>query len=391
MQVITKDHSRSQPYVETLLREIDTVSSALKNSNKLVSQIHFGGGTPNFIQPDEMRAIMHRIHQHFKILPDAEIAIEMHPKSNTEEFSAMLKEQGFNRISLGVQDFDTEVQTLINRHQTFELTKTMLDMLRGLGFKHFNFDLIYGLPGQTPTKFANTFEKTLTLKPNRLAVYSYAHVPWVRPIQRSFKDTDLPNPEMKLKLCEMAIEFFAQHGFQMIGMDHYADEHDELFLALKNKSIHRNFMGYTTRADAHQIGFGVSSISYAGGNYFQNAKKIDDYAQRVDAGSLATFRGCLLTPEDKIRRDLITELMCHRGVDKIAFGETHNLNFNEHFKADLTLLQSFIEDELLIHNDSEIRISDQGLLVMRNIAMCFDEHLDTIRKNARNPVFSRTV
>lgn len=303
----------------------------------------------------------------------------------------MLKEQGFNRISLGVQDFDAEVQKLINRHQTFDLTQSMLDMLRGLGFRHFNFDLIYGLPGQTPQKFSDTLEKTLTLKPNRLAVYSYAHVPWVRPIQRSFKDTDLPAPEMKLKLCEMAIEFFNQHGFHMIGMDHYADDQDELFLALKNKSIHRNFMGYTTRADAHQIGFGVSSISYAGGNYFQNAKKIDEYMQRIDSGSLATFRGYILSNEDKVRRDLITELMCHRGVDKVNFGKEHNLDFNQHFKSDLSCLNEFENDDLITHNAQKIQIHDQGLLVMRNIAMCFDEHLDTIRKNARNPVFSRTV
>lgn len=391
MQVITKDRSRSRPYIDVLLKEIDAVSVSLKHSNKLVSQIHFGGGTPNFIQPDEMREIMQRIRNCFKILSDAEIAIEMHPKTNTREFCEMLKEEGFNRISLGVQDFDQDVQALINRFQTYEITKDMLDMLRGLGFRHFNFDLIYGLPGQTAEKFADTLERTLELKPNRLAVYSYAHVPWVRPVQRSFKDSDLPSPEMKLKLCEMAIDFFGKHGFHMIGMDHYADEQDELYQALNNKSIHRNFMGYTTRADTHQIGFGVSSISYVGGNYFQNAKKIDDYMTRISAGELATYRGYLLSAEDKIRRDLITELMCHRGVDKIAFGKSHNIDFNEHFAEDLKCLANFEEDHLLTQTADEIRINDQGLLVMRNMAMCFDEHLDTIRKNARNPVFSRTV
>ncbi len=202
--------------------------------------------------------------------------------------------------------------------------------------------------------------------------------------------------------------FFAGQGFRVIAhdrrghgrssqvsdghdMDHYADEQDELYQALNNKSIHRNFMGYTTRADTHQIGFGVSSISYVGGNYFQNAKKIDDYMNQISTVGFATYRGYILSTEDKIRRDLITELMCHRGVDKIAFGKSHNIDFNTHFADDLKCLSNFEEDHLLTQTADEIRINDQGLLVMRNMAMCFDEHLDAIRKNARNPVFSRTV
>lgn len=391
MQVITKDHSRSRPYVDVLLKEIDAVANELKNCNRLVSQIHFGGGTPNFIKPEEMSLIMQKIREHFRIMPEAEIAIEMHPKTSTEAFCDNLKKEGFNRISLGVQDFDENVQKLINRFQTFEVTRDMVSYLRGLGFNHFNFDLVYGLPGQKVENYPDTLEKALSLKPNRLAVYSYAHVPWVRPVQRSFDDADIPSPETKLKLFELALDYFTTHGFHLIGMDHFAEEHDELYTASKNKSIHRNFMGYSTRADAHQIGFGVSSISYVNGNYFQNQKKIDPYMQAITESGLATYRGFLVNEDDKIRRALITELMCHLELKTKRFGETHKIDFQKYFAEDLKLLEEFKSDQLIVEEGDKLKVVGQGHLVIRNIAMCFDKYLETIKKNARNPVFSRTV
>ncbi len=391
MQVITKDHSKSLPYVKNVLAEIDLVAAQLKNSNKLVSQIHFGGGTPNFVQPEELSAIMTKIREHFKIIPDAEIAIEMHPRTSTNAFCDNLKREGFNRISLGVQDFNDDVQRLINRFQTYDVTRDMVTYLRGLGFVNFNLDLVYGLPGQKLELFQDTLEKTLSLKPDRLAVYSYAHVPWVRPVQRSFADADIPTAETKLKLFEMALNFFKAHEFELIGMDHFAAKTDELFTALKNKSIHRNFMGYSTRADAHQIGFGVSSISYVDGQYFQNAKKIDAYQNKIAENKFSTIRGFILSSDDKIRRALITELMCHRGVDFKRFEEKNKINFKNYFAPDLKLLNDFVGDELLTLTDNAITVTPRGVLTLRNIAMCFDKHLEEIKKNARNPVFSRTV
>ena len=401
-KIITKDHSRSAPYVEALLKEIDTVVKFLNcpypipvkgrgphGALRPVSQIHFGGGTPNFLQPEELSLIMKKIREHFQIFPDAEIAIEMHPRTNTEAFCDHLKKEGFNRISLGVQDFNESVQTLIHRFQTYKQTEEMVSCLRSIKFSHFNFDLVYGLPGQNEKLFQNTLEKTLKLHPDRLAVYSYAHVPWKSKIQRAFKDSDLPRPEMKLKLFEMAYEFFRKNGYRLIGMDHFAKEDDELFEALKTGHIHRNFMGYSTHADAHQIGFGISSISFVNGNYFQNTKDISLYQD--EAGRLLTYRGCLLNQEDRLRRDLITELMCRLCVDIPEFEKRFGISFWKHFAKEKKSLQEFVQDDLLEITDQKILVLGQGKLVIRNIAMCFDEYLEDIKREAKDPVFSRTL
>lgn len=387
-QIITKDHTRSLPYIDALLQEIKTVAGHLKNAVKPVSQIHFGGGTPNFLMPEELSLIMSAVREHFQILPDAEIAIEMHPRTSTSAFCENLKKEGFNRISLGVQDFNDDVQRLINRFQTYDMTRAMMEELRSLGFKSFNLDLIYGLPGQTEEKFTKTLELTQSLKPDRLAVYSYAHVPWVRPVQRSFADFDLPTPETKLRLFEKAYEFFTSRGYVQIGLDHFATREDELYQALERGGLHRNFMGYSTRADAHQIGFGVSSISYVNGHYFQNKKKSDLYQEKMTRGELATYRGYLLNDDDHIRRNLITELMCRLCIDK---NKRTSFVFNDYFARDLEKLKPFIEDDLVVVTPDEIRVTERGKLTLRNIAMCFDAYLERVRQGAKTPVFSRTV
>lgn len=390
-KVITKDHSRSRPYINTLIHEIKLVAGLLKNSNKKVSQIHLGGGTPNFIAPDELKDLMQTVRDQFHILSDAEIAVEMHPRTSTKAFCDELKNQGFNRISLGVQSFDNKVQTLINRHQTFEQTQEMLEYLRSLGFASFNFDLIYGLPGDQPETFQNTLDLALSLKPDRFAVYSYAHVPWKSKVQRSFEDQDLPSAELKIKMFAQALQTMQQKDFVQVGMDHFATKTDELYVALQNKTLHRNFMGYSTRADAHQLGFGVSSISFVGGNYYQNMKEISDYTQCVDAGKLCAYRGYELTTEDHVRRDLITEIMCHMQVDTKMFAQKHNINFSSHFKNELEMLNTFVEDELVSLAADRIVIHESGKLVLRNVAMLFDAYLDDVRKKSVNPVFSRTI
>lgn len=380
-QVITKDHSRSRGYVDLLLKEIDQVASLIPHRE--ANQIHFGGGTPNFLAPEEMGEIMGRIRSHFKILPSAEIAIEMHPRTSTQAFCEKLKELGFNRISLGVQDLDPKVQKLINRNQTYEMTEKMIRELRALGFSSFNFDLVYGLPGQSSDGWKKTLEQVLGLKPDRLAVYSYAHVPWVRPVQRSFEDSDIPSPAQKLQFFGEALQTFTSHGYRLIGMDHFALKVDELSRALDEGSLHRNFMGYSTRADAHQIGFGMSAISYAGGNYFQNEKELKKYSAVVEEGKLATFRGIILNEDDKIRRDLIMRIMCAGKVDFQGF--------ENYFDQALPQLKGFEEDGLLKLKGRTFQVTSDGLLFLRNIAMVFDKYLEGVRSKSNTPVFSRTV
>jgi oxygen-independent coproporphyrinogen-3 oxidase len=391
MQVITQDRSRSQSYVDHLRREIGLVARELGNARRPVSQIHLGGGTPNFIQPDELSALMAAVWSRFHVLPDAEIAVEMHPRTATPAFCERLKTEGFNRISLGVQDFDDEVQRLINRFQTFAQTRDVVALLRALGFTHFNFDLIYGLPGQRLDGFRRTLNLTLSLHPDRLAIYSYAHVPWVRKVQRTFKDADLPTPELKLTLAETAKDFFVGHGYAAIGMDHYARAEDDLTRAFAEGSIHRNFMGYSTRADAHQIGFGVSAISLVNGNYFQNSKDLGDYQDGIDVGRLTTIRGFLSSADDALRRALITRLMCHGGVDLTGVGRDFGITPADYFREDFTRLAGMIADGLVELTADRLTVTPPGRFALRNVAMCFDRYLDGIRTGATTPVFSRTV
>lgn len=391
MKFITKDHSRSREYVDHLLKEIDLVASLTPPESRIVSQMHFGGGSPNFLQPDELKEIVERTRSLFTFLPEAEIAVEMHPRTSTPAFCEMLAELKFNRISLGVQDFDPLVQKLINRHQTYEMTEKMVLLLKELGLKAFNFDLIYGLPGQTMDGWEKTLKQTLTLKPNRLAVYSYAHIPWLKPYQRSFEDKDLPSPELKLKLFEAAYHFFLENGYQSIGMDHFCLADDDLGKALNEGTLHRNFMGYSTKADAHQIGMGVSSISYVSGHYFQNEKELKTYYAAIEHSELATHRGCLLTPDDAIRRDLIQRIMCCGALSILEFEKYWGIDFRDYFKNDLPKLATLIKDGLVHLSTQELRAVGMGHLFLRNIAMVFDQHLERIRSTAKNPVFSRTV
>jgi oxygen-independent coproporphyrinogen III oxidase len=391
MKVITKDHSRSRPYVDVLLAELARIAGLLPKDAGHVSQMHFGGGSPNYLQPGELKEIVERTLGLFRFEKDAEIAIEMHPRTSTPQFCKALTKLKFNRISLGVQDFDPVVQKLINRHQTYEMTASMVASLRKLGFKAFNFDLIYGLPGQTREGWTNTLAQVIGLKPNRLAVYSYAHVPWLKPYQRSFEDKDLPSPELKIELFEAAYRTLTSAGYQPIGMDHFALREDDLARAHKDGTIHRNFMGYSTKADAHQIGFGVSAISYVAGNYFQNEKEIEPYEAAVRSGKLATHRGYLLNRDDRIRREMIRQIMCRGAVSIPGFEKDWGIDFEDYFADDLPRLNPMIDDGLLKRTKRELRVVGEGHLFLRNIAMSFDHHLNDIKASAKNPVFSRTV
>jgi len=382
-QVITKDHSRSVAYIQSILKEMELLDGILPSHVRAVSQVHLGGGTPNFIQPNELSQLMAGIRKVFKVLPNAEIAIEMHPRTSTQAFCEKIWEEGFNRISLGVQDLDPVVQKLINRHQTYEMTEAMVKGLRQLGFHSFNLDLVYGLPGQTMKGWEQTLKQVQTLTPDRLAVYSYAHVPWIRPVQRTFQDSDLPPPKMKMEAFLKALQFFIDADYQLIGMDHFAKKEDELSRALEEGSLHRNFMGYSTRADAHQIGLGMSAISFVGGNYFQNQKDLKIYSQNMQEGFLKPLRGCILTEEDHRRKKIITQLMCRGVIDKNIFDQS--------FSQEKESLRVFQEDGLLDEEGCEYRVVNEGFLFLRNIAMVFDQYLGDVQKNSKTPTFSRTV
>lgn len=390
-QIITKDHSISSDYTQVLIQEMQLVVQSLENSNKRVIQIHFGGGTPNFFKPLEMREIFNTIEENFSIENDAEIAIEMHPRTSKKDFCDELKNLGFNRISLGVQDFNPLVQEKIRRYQSYEMTKDMLEYLRQIGFSHFNFDLIYGLPFQSIEGWRDTLEKVIELNPDRLAVYSYAHVPWVRPGQRGFSDEDLPNADLKLELFDIAYRFLLEAGYNLIGMDHFAKESDDLSKAIKNGSIHRNFMGYSTKAEAHQIGFGMSSISLVNGNYFQNRKKLKSYKENIKSNSLATFKGIIIDKDVLIRRELINNLMCNGLIDFDALGEKYEINSLSYFRNEIDLLNYFINDGMLVKLDNNYKLTQEGYLCMRNIAMVFDKYLDNLQRNSKNPIFSKTI
>lgn len=387
---ITKDHSRSAPYVEYLIRELTTVAETLPDLGQPVCQIHFGGGTPNFLSPEELTKIMETVRRLFTLTDDAEVAIEMHPRTSRSEFCEVLKPLGFNRISLGVQDFDPHVQELIHRFQTFERTRAVVTELRDLGFRDFNFDLVYGLPGQTEKGFCKTLDQVLSLDPGRLAVYSYAHVPWKSPVQRAFQNSDLPQPDQKIRLFEIASDFFRQAGYVPIGMDHYAKPSDELTVAWKEGSLHRNFMGYTTRAEAHQVGVGLSAISFVKGHYFQNTKDMSVYQQALSQGCLTTDRGCLVTLEDQRRRAVITDLMCRLKIHKRDFFSTDQA-FDDWFSEEIKDLQAFAQDGLVCCQAEEISVTPLGRLFLRNLAMVFDESLRFQGKTSQGPVFSQTV
>ncbi len=391
MKVITSDRGRSRDYVDRLLKELELVLEKLPVGAKKVSQLHFGGGTPNFLQPGELKELVRTVRLGFDVIGEAEVAIELHPRTSSREFCEMLRELEFNRISLGVQDFDPRVQNLINRFQTYEQTVEMVKLLRELGFRSFNFDLIYGLPGQSREGWARTIEQILEIRPNRLAVYSYAHVPWISPVQRSFNDSDLPSPAAKLGLFEQAYKAFLQAGYRPIGMDHFALADDELSRAFDQGTLHRNFMGYSTQADAHQLGLGVSSISFVGGNYFQNWKELPHYEAAIQQRRLATFRGFLLSEDDAIRRDLITRIMCLGKIDLADFETKWKLDFDVYFAEDLAALQEIMDDGLLNIDNSQLMVTGEGHLFLRNLAMIFDRYLGKLQNVAKNPIFSKTI
>jgi oxygen-independent coproporphyrinogen III oxidase len=375
-RVITRDKGRSEGYLARLYREI-ALASQLFDRDREVIQLHFGGGTPNFLTPAQLREVVDclRSHFHFSDSEQRDISIELDPRFVTPADVAELGRIGFNRASLGVQDFDPEVQKAVNRIQSVEQTLAIIQACRDSGFQSVNVDLIYGLPKQTREGFGRTLDTVVQARPDRIAVYSYAHLPHMFKAQRQIEAADLPSPEDKLALLELAIDKLDAAGYQYIGMDHFALPDDELAQAQQRGGLHRNFMGYTTHSDSDLVGLGVSAISHIGDSFSQNPRDLPSWQGAIDEGRLPVFRGMRLSEDDQLRADLIQQLMCQSEVPVTALERRYGIVFETYFADALEKLKPLEADGLVRREPGRIRVTSQGRLLLRNIAMCFDRYL----------------
>jgi len=370
--VITLNHSQGHAYLNYVEKEVAQMA-ALIHPRRKVAQLHWGGGSPTFLQPDEIRRLGAIIRKHFTFADDIEAGVEIDPRRLSREHVVALHEAGFNRASFGVQDFNPKVQEAIHRIQPRDMTAQALNWAREFGFGSINFDLIYGLPHQTIESFDRTLDAVLELGPDRLAVFSYAHVPWVKPAQKILEQKILPAPETKLQLLKLVIERLTEENrYVYIGMDHFARPGDELVTAQRNKTLQRNFQGYSTRGNADIYAFGMSSISQIPDAYWQNEKELPKYYASLDAGKLPVTRGYFMTEEDKIRRDAIMRVMCDFSLDYAAMSERLGIDFASHFEHELESLAGFEADGLVRRLESGLEVTESGRLFIRNIAMCFD-------------------
>jgi oxygen-independent coproporphyrinogen-3 oxidase len=355
-----------------------------------VAQYHLGGGTPTYLLPEELRRLVESFKRHFNFLPNAERAIEVDPRVTTTEHIEALGELGFSRISMGVQDFDPEVQDAIGRQQPLEATQRLVECARKHRFGGVNLDLIYGLPKQTPASFTKTVAQAIALRPDRVAVYSFAYLPNQRGHQKQIERPALPGRDDKFALLAIAREGFMNAGYQAIGMDHFALPADELSIAQREGRLQRNFMGYTVMAGPDMLGFGVSAIGDVRGALVQVEKKLVHYYRMLDQGLLPIARGYQRTPDDELRRDVIHTLMCNFVVDRRAIEAKHGIVFAEYLSDALAKLGPFVADGMCTIDDTGVRAIGLGQVFVRNLAMCFDAHLEA-KLAAKEPVFSRTV
>jgi len=377
-KIVTKDRSRAEKYIEYLLKEIDMVSSLL-NGQKL-RQIHWGGGTPTYLSMQQIDTIMRRIRERFDVPEEesTEISIEVDPRAVAIEDIGKLAQMGFNRMSFGVQDFDEKVQRSVNRIQPYEMTKNMVNEARRHGFKSINLDLIYGLPYQNRDSFRETLRKVITISPDRISVFNYAHLPHRFKPQRRIDGNLLPDPSEKLAIFGYIIDELTEAGYDYIGMDHFAKPDDELAIAQNNHCLHRNFQGYTTHEEYELIGVGVSSIGSLNGQYNQNVRDVESYYELIDQDKLPTWRGVGMTTDDRIRKSVIFELICHFRVRFADIEQKHNIQFKDYFKREFDLLTPFLKDRLIEMDDEEIRVTNRGRLLIRNICMTFDAYLNEL-------------
>jgi len=386
--LVTRNTAKIDLYIDYLIKEMELLRPNIAESRP-VAQLHWGGGTPSYLSPKQIRHLGNAIRRMFRFTRDAEISVEIDPRGLTREHVEALAEVGFNRCSMGVQDFDEQVQKAVNRLQSEQITRQTVTWARELNFSSVNIDLMYGLPFQTAEKFDRTLKIILDIDPDRLAVFNYAHLPQIIKHQRVIKDETLPGPDEKLRLLKLSIEQLTESGYVYIGMDHFAKPQDELTLAMQAGTLYRNFQGYSTRAGLELFAMGMSSISMLHDLYIQNYKKLDAYFKPLDEGRLPIMRGYELSADDILRREVIKELMCNFRLDKSRIEEKYQIVFDEYFAESLALLPEFEQDGLLKLNNSQITINTHGRLIIRNIAMVFDAYL--LKKEGQKPVFSRTV
>ncbi|MDH4133996.1 MAG: oxygen-independent coproporphyrinogen III oxidase [Gammaproteobacteria bacterium] len=387
-KIVTRNRKRTAPYLTRLFREIE-LQSALFDPSRPVNQLHWGGGTPTFLSDDEMRALMAKTRAHFNLRTDdsGEYSIEVDPREADAGTIALLRELGFNRLSLGVQDFDPTVQKAVNRIQSEAETFAVLDAARAKGFRSVNFDLIYGLPHQTVASFMVTLDKVIAVAPDRLSVFNYAHLPELFKTQRQIDAAALPSPSEKLAILQNAIERLGAAGYVYIGMDHFARPDDELAVAQRHRTLYRNFQGYSTHADCDLVAMGITAIGKVGDTYSQNLKTIDEYDVALDAGRLPVFRGIALSHDDRLRREVITQLICHFEVAFDFIEGAYNIRFRDYFATELAELAAMQADGLVDVDARSIRVRPAGKLLVRNICMVFDRYL----RSAATQRFSRVI
>jgi oxygen-independent coproporphyrinogen-3 oxidase len=388
-RIITRDFGKAAPYVERLMRETERVASLFDRSREVV-QVHFGGGTPNFLTAAQLDELIECFGRYFRLSSskDRDFSIELDPRFLRDGDIAAYARSGINRASLGVQDFDPAVQAAINRVQSVELTLSAIEQCRQAGFRSVNVDLIYGLPLQTPKGFARTLDTILGVRPDRVAIYGYAHMPEMFKAQRQIVPAELPSAAQRVELLSLAIDELTAAGYRHIGLDHFALPEDELSQALENRSLHRNFMGYTTHADCDLVGLGVSAISHIGDSFSQNHRNLVDGEIAVDKGHFPLWRGIDLQEDDVIRADVIQQVMCRGEADCRRIEQRHDLVFDEYFADALDGLAALATDGLVVFEPGRIVATSRGRLLLRMIAMCFDRYLHT---QAERPRHSRVV
>jgi oxygen-independent coproporphyrinogen III oxidase len=385
---IQKDRGVAVPYLAALKREIDHVAVRVSRKRPVI-QLHWGGGTPTYLSPAQMKDLFEYARERFSFAPDAEIGIEVDPRVTNREHLETLRQLGFNRLSMGIQDFESKVQETIHRVQPYEMTRDLILVSRELGFESLNVDLIYGLPYQTAESFRRTIDQVLTLAPDRVAMFSYAHVPWLRKQQGAFA-THLPEGREKFRIFRAGLERFLDAGYLYIGMDHFARPGDELATAQRSRTLHRNFQGYTTKAGADLYGMGVSAISSIGDAYAQSRREVPAYQSAVAERGLATMRGYHLSADDRLRRAVIGRLLCHTVIPKHEVEREFSVSFDEYFEAELERLEEPSEEGLVILAPDEIRVTPLGRIFIRNVAMVFDRYLREQQMDQKL-LFSKTL
>ncbi|WP_294832972.1 oxygen-independent coproporphyrinogen III oxidase [uncultured Gilliamella sp.] len=385
-KLITRQTHKVTQYLDALDVEIESRAPLFKN--RTVSQMHWGGGTPTFLTDEEIARLMASLKQHFHFADDAELSIEIDPREITPDTIDHLANLGFNRLSMGIQDFNHEIQNLINREQDENLIRQLIKQARKNHFASISLDLIYGLPKQTVASFTETLNKVIDISPDRLSVFNYAHLPSRFAAQRKIKDHDLPNASEKLQILQTSIEKLTQSGYQFIGMDHFAKPSDELAIAQQQNKLHRNFQGYTTQGEADLLGLGVSAISMLGDSYAQNQKDLKIYQNQIATKGNGLWKGFNLSLDDKIRRDVIKQLICHFYLDKTTIEQQYHIVFDDYFAQDLALLKPLESDGLVTISQHVIKVQPKGHLLIRNICMCFDTYM---RRMARQQQFSRVI